>query len=104
MKRISVPLTALLLVGLAVALEEQSPKCTVSVTTASGTKARAGPYCTGELIFEDNFNTLDFETWEHENTLSGGGVSNHSSYLCVVVQVVSYTSVLFTELGVPVVP
>uniref|UniRef100_A0A8W7Q572 GH16 domain-containing protein n=1 Tax=Anopheles coluzzii TaxID=1518534 RepID=A0A8W7Q572_ANOCL len=32
MKRISVPLATLLLVGLAVALEEQSPKCTVSCT------------------------------------------------------------------------
>nr|AOV81831.1 3-glucan binding protein [Anopheles coluzzii] len=81
MKRISVPLATLLLVGLAVALEQQSPKCTVSVTTASGTKARAGPYCTGELIFEDNFNTLDFETWEHENTLSGGGNWEFQWYL-----------------------
>jgi len=25
------------------------------------------------LIFSDDFNTLDFKTWEHELTLSGGG-------------------------------
>jgi len=27
----------------------------------------------GELIFEDNFDTLDFDKWEHEITMSGGG-------------------------------
>ncbi|EDS42144.1 gram-negative bacteria binding protein [Culex quinquefasciatus] len=53
--------------------EEGSPKCTPSPTTASGSQARAGPYCSGDLIFEDNFNHLDFEKWEHENTLAGGG-------------------------------
>ena len=26
-----------------------------------------------KLIFSDDFNTLDFDTWEHERTLSGGG-------------------------------
>ncbi|XP_050071967.1 beta-1,3-glucan-binding protein-like [Anopheles maculipalpis] len=81
MKSVSIPLLALLLAGLAVSLGEQSPKCSVSVTTASGTRARAGPYCSGELIFEDNFNTLDFETWEHENTLSGGGNWEFQWYL-----------------------
>lgn len=25
------------------------------------------------LIFEDNFDKLNFKTWEHELTLSGGG-------------------------------
>lgn len=62
---------------LAVALaEESAPKCVASPTTASGSQARAGPYCSGDLIFEDNFNFLDFEKWEHENTLAGGGVSD----------------------------
>ena len=27
----------------------------------------------GELIFEDNFDKLDFDKWEHEITMSGGG-------------------------------
>jgi beta-glucanase (GH16 family) len=44
-----------------------------SVTTASGTRAPNGPYWPGQLIFEDNFDTLDFENWQHENTLAGGG-------------------------------
>ncbi len=25
------------------------------------------------LIFEDNFDTLNFKTWEHELTMGGGG-------------------------------
>ena len=27
----------------------------------------------GELIFEDNFDFLDFDKWEHEITMAGGG-------------------------------
>jgi len=27
----------------------------------------------GELIFEDNFDTLDFNMWQHEITMAGGG-------------------------------
>lgn len=26
-----------------------------------------------KLVFEDNFNTLNFETWRHEITMGGGG-------------------------------
>lgn len=26
-----------------------------------------------KLIFEDNFDTLNYKTWEHELTLGGGG-------------------------------
>lgn len=29
--------------------------------------------CSGDLIFEDNFDYFDFKKWEHENTLGGGG-------------------------------
>lgn len=48
-------------------------QCAVpSVTTASGTHA-PGEICSGQLIFEDNFDTLDQAKWRHENTLSGGG-------------------------------
>ena len=28
------------------------------------------------LIFEENFNELDFNIWDHEITLSGGGTMN----------------------------
>lgn len=45
----------------------------ISVTTASGSKAPPGPYYPGQVIFEEHFNTLDLETWDHEVTLAGGG-------------------------------
>lgn len=50
-------------------------KCERSVTKASGTKAKQF-YCSGQLIFEDNFDDgFDLDVWQHENTLAGGGVS-----------------------------
>lgn len=45
-----------------------------TITTASGTRAPArGTFGSGDLIFEEVFEELDFETWQHENTVSGGG-------------------------------
>lgn len=49
--------------------------CEKSLTTASGPKSRT-EYCTGELIFEDNFDEFDLNVWQHENSLWGGGVSS----------------------------
>lgn len=46
--------------------------CVKSETTASGTKAPR-TFCSGDLIFEENFDELDFETWQHEITMAGGG-------------------------------
>lgn len=51
-----------------------------SQTTAVGTKASAS-YCSNELIFEDNFDTLDTSNWRHENTLAGGGNWEFSWYV-----------------------
>ncbi|XP_065077163.1 beta-1,3-glucan-binding protein-like [Ochlerotatus camptorhynchus] len=48
-----------------------SLKCEKSLTTASGLKAPPGPYCPGDLIFEDTFDSFDLDTWQHENTLAG---------------------------------
>jgi hypothetical protein len=58
----------LLLCAVAVA----SP-CDISITTASGTKAPS-QICSGALIFNEEFNTFDFQTWNHEITAAGGGV------------------------------
>ncbi|CAH2003596.1 unnamed protein product [Acanthoscelides obtectus] len=43
--------------------------CKKSVTTVNGKQN----FCNGQLIFEDNFNSLDTKKWQPENTLSGGG-------------------------------
>ncbi|XP_039447616.1 beta-1,3-glucan-binding protein-like [Culex pipiens pallens] len=51
-----------------------------SPTTASGWKAPKGPFCSGQLIFEDNFNRLDRAVWEHENSLGGGGNNEFQWY------------------------
>ena len=48
-------------------------ECTQSETTAKGSKASAGPFCSGDLIFEENFNELDNSLWKHEITMGGGG-------------------------------
>lgn len=53
--------------------------CTPSLTTVSGTHAPI-TVCSGALIFADDFEEFDLEKWQHENTLSGGGVSLFSIY------------------------
>lgn len=46
--------------------------CNPTVTTASGLLAPS-KICSGDLIFEDNFDTIDEKTWMFDNTLGGGG-------------------------------
>jgi len=46
--------------------------CTPSVTTVSGSRAPQS-FCSGQLIFEENFDNLDQGKWKHEMTMSGGG-------------------------------
>lgn len=49
-------------------------RCDATVTTASGTAAPAS-FCSGDIIFQEEFDYLNFKKWQHENTLAGGGVS-----------------------------
>lgn len=61
-------------------------KCEPSVTSASGDYVNhkggvKGPFCSGDLIFEDTFDTFDTKKWQHENTLSGGGVRDCDFFL-----------------------
>ncbi|XP_063925503.1 beta-1,3-glucan-binding protein-like [Zophobas morio] len=44
-----------------------------SPTTVSGTHAPTTTICSGDLIFEDEFDELDLQKWNHELTLGGGG-------------------------------
>lgn len=48
--------------------------CKPSITTASG-KAATRPICSGALIFEENFDTLDKTKWQPLVTFWDGGVS-----------------------------
>lgn len=53
----------------------QEKLCDPSVTTASGSFAPTGTICPGDIIFQEEFDALNFQKWNHENTLGGGGVS-----------------------------
>lgn len=48
--------------------------CKPSTTTVSGILSPKR-VCSGSLIFEENFSTLDEKRWQHEETLYGDGVS-----------------------------
>lgn len=50
--------------------------CSKTETTCSGTSAPS-KICSGDLIFEDNFDTFDLKKWQHEISLAGGGVSKN---------------------------
>lgn len=60
---------------------QTSTACLASQTTVSGTHAPTGTICSGDLIFEDNFDRLDFQKWQHESTLGGGGNWEFQWYL-----------------------
>lgn len=47
--------------------------CKPSLTTVSG-PAALKLSCSGDLVFEENFDKLDKERWQHEQTFGGGGV------------------------------
>lgn len=46
--------------------------CTPSATTCKGTHAPA-QFCSGDLIFEDEFHDFDLRKWGHAVTMAGGG-------------------------------
>lgn len=48
--------------------------CVPSRTTVSGTNSVPGTICSGRLIFEDIFETLDMKRWQHDVTLGGDRV------------------------------
>lgn len=50
-------------------------------TTASGPAAPTSSFCAGDLIFEENFNTLDLNRWKHEITMGGGGNGEFQWYV-----------------------
>ncbi|XP_045463336.1 beta-1,3-glucan-binding protein-like [Harmonia axyridis] len=66
-------LTILSLVFELVSKSNQKLLCPESLTTVSGTSAPKGRICSGDLIFQDNFETFNLDVWQHEQTLGGGG-------------------------------
>lgn len=51
-------------------------ECRRSITTASGRFApKARKLCSGQVIFEDNFDAFNGDLWQHDVNMAGGGVS-----------------------------
>lgn len=46
--------------------------CTPTPTTVVGTHAPSN-FCSGDLIFQENFDTFDVNKWQHAVTMSGLG-------------------------------
>lgn len=55
-------------------IQSDAEECKPSATTVSGFKAPQN-ICSGQLIFDENFDELDKQIWTPEVSLSGGGVS-----------------------------
>lgn len=66
---ISVVIIALLILNVS-----SERDCEPSLTTISGSARPGGIICPGDLVFEDNFDSIDLGKWQQENTLSGGWV------------------------------
>lgn len=49
--------------------------CTPSITKVSAGDVSLGQLCSGQLVLDEEFNSLDTNLWQHEITLGGGGVS-----------------------------
>ena len=68
----------------------KSQCATPSPTTASGTHAPTSEICSGDLIFEDNFDDFNLQKWNHEITVGGGGVSTTVSHRAFALTVGTY--------------
>lgn len=44
--------------------------CQPTITTVEGPIAPNGPLCSGQLIFDEQFDELDTNVWKHENRMS----------------------------------
>ncbi|XP_066259304.1 beta-1,3-glucan-binding protein-like [Euwallacea similis] len=64
-------------------VQSSRAECDVaSQTVASGSHLlSSSKICSGDLIFEDNFDTFDLSRWNHESTLGGGGNWEFEWYL-----------------------
>lgn len=58
-----------------------SIKCEKTVTTATLSGLKKSPsekkLCSGDLIFEETFDSFDLDVWQHDITLNGDRVSQH---------------------------
>lgn len=73
---------ALTIVVLFAATSVESLCTNPTETTAIGTNAPPpASFCSGDLIFQDEFNTLDHSKWLHDQTMAGGGNDEFQWYV-----------------------
>lgn len=53
----------------------ESEQCEDTLTTVSGRSAPSGKLCKDQLVFMENFDWFNRDTWKHEVNMHGGGVS-----------------------------
>lgn len=75
---------------------------TSSSSSSSSSTIAPPTFCSGELIFEDTFDTFDVRKWQHESTLAGGSVRfafHWTGATCPL----KLTARFHVELGIPMV-
>ena len=71
------------IVALLIATGNASPAeraCEPTLTTVSGRVAPGGQLCKNQLIFDEQFNTLNQQVWGHDEYL-------HSNVSCVILKI-----------------
>lgn len=68
------------IIGLVLYPPVWATKCVPSPTSARGYGAPSGEICSGDLIFEDNFDKLNLNTWTHVIN-DGNGLKDFHSYV-----------------------
>lgn len=67
-----IAVSTILVLAAAVLVQEANAQCNPSRTIASGRYAPGGQLCQGQMIFNEEFNSLNMDLWEHENSFTGG--------------------------------
>jgi len=70
----------LLFAAIFIYIESLASACDPTETRVSGSRAPQN-ICSGDLLFEDNFDTLDQTKWGHDNTMAGGGNNEFQWYV-----------------------
>lgn len=70
---IAILVASIAIIAVLIIIYSDRIKCKPSITSTSG-QAALKEFCSGSLIFEENFDILDKEIWHHEITFWGGEV------------------------------
>lgn len=58
---------------LAISVKNTVADCQPTITSVEGRIAPDCPLCSGQLIFDEEFEDLDTNVWKHENRMSAVG-------------------------------